>query len=267
MTTPSYHGLHLELLGSGVMLVTITGQDRVNSLDELDHRDLSRVWSELDSDDRVRVIVVTGEGGFFCAGGNMAMEQRVAGDYPAIVALLAESRDLVLNMVNCDKPILSAINGPAAGAGLATALLADISVIGDDVELTDGHVRIGLAAGDHAALIWPLLCGVARAKYLLLTCDRIDGRTAAQMGLVSKSVPRAEVLPETLAIADRLAEGPQLALRWTKRSINHWLRAAGPAFESSLGLEMINMFGPDFKEGVDAFAEKRPADFGGAGGR
>ena len=197
----------------------------------------------------------------------MEMEQRLAGDYAGVVQTLTDARDLVLNMVNCDKPIISAINGGAAGAGLATALMADISIIGEDVVLADGHTRIGITAGDHAALIWPLLCGMARAKYYLLTCDRIDGRTAAEIGLVSKAVPADQVLPEALALAHRLAAGPQHALRWTKRSLNHWLRAAGPIFESSLGLEMIGLFGPDFAEGIAAFTAKREPRFAEAESR
>jgi enoyl-CoA hydratase len=233
----------------------------VNSLDEQDHAELAHVWTDVAADDAVRVVVVTGEGRAFCGGGNMQMEREAAANYPAVVRIMTDARDLVTNMVNCDKPIISAINGPAAGAGLAVALLADISIIGEDVQLTDGHARIGIAAGDHAALIWPLLCGMARAKYYLLTCDRFDGRTAADIGLTSMAVPREAVLDEALALAERLAAGPQLALQWTKRSLNHWLRDAGPIFEASLGLEMLNFFGPDFSEGVDAFTNKRQPDF------
>jgi enoyl-CoA hydratase len=261
MAERSYSGLSVEAR-DGVALVTIQGRDKVNSLNEQDHEDLGAIWTALTLDKSVRVIVVTGEGNYFCAGGNMEMEQRLAGDYRGVVQTMTEARDLVTNILNCDKPIISAINGPAAGAGLAAALLADISIIGADVPLTDGHTRIGLAAGDHAVLIWPLLCGMARAKYYLLTCDRLDGRTAAEIGLVSKSVPREQVLDEALTLATRLAAGPQHALQWTKRSLNQWLRVAGPAFESSLGLEMIGLFGPDYLEGITAFIEKRQADFG-----
>lgn len=268
MTRAGAHngGLSLARRPGGIAQLTILGRDKANSLSEQDHHDLAAIWPTLDADPQVRVIVVTGEGGAFCAGGSMAMERRLAGDYTGITQTLADARYLVFNMVNCDKPIISAINGGAAGAGLATALLADISIIGEDVVLADGHTRIGITAGDHAALIWPLLCGMARAKYYLLTCDRIDGRTAAEIGLVSKAVPAGQVLPEALAVAGRLAAGPQHALRWTKRSLNHWLRAAGPIFESSLGLEMLGLFGPDFAEGTAAFTAKRPPAFGGPAG-
>jgi len=256
-----YRGLSISTPHDGVRLVTIEGRDRVNSLDEQDHAELSHVWRDLDRDAACRVIVVTGAGHAFSAGGNLQMEQRLAGDYAGIVRTLQETRDLVANMVDCDTPIVSAINGPAAGAGLAAALLADISVIGDDVVLTDGHTRIGLAAGDHAALIWPLLCGMARAKHLLLTSKRLTGKQAADIGLASLAVPTASVLDEALAIAVSLAQGPELALRWTKHSLNHWLRQALPTFEASLGLEMLTLFGPDYVEGLDAFAHKRTPDF------
>jgi len=259
-----YSGLELQLRDNGVMLVTITGRDAVNSLDAEQHRALTGIWRDLAADEAVRIIVVTGQGRAFCAGGNMEMERGLAGHWEAAVSIMTEARELVTNMVECDKPIVSAINGAAAGAGLAVALLADISIAGDDVVLTDGHTRIGLVAGDHATLIWPLLCGMARAKYYLLACERIDGVTAERVGLVSKAVPRAEVLTEALAVADRLAAGPQQALRWTKRSLNHWLRSAGPAFEASAGLELVSLLGPDFAEGIDAFMAKRPARFGPA---
>jgi enoyl-CoA hydratase len=261
MSDASAVGIHVAEPVDGVAVVTIHGRDKVNSLDESDHAELAYLWPRLAADDAIRVILVTGAGNVFCAGGNIAMEHRAAGNYGAVTRLLHEARDLVHNILSCDKPIVSAINGPAAGAGLATALLADVSIIGDDVVITDGHTRIGIAAGDHAAIIWPLLCGMARSKYYLLTSDRFDGRTAAEIGLVSKCVPREQVLIEAHAVAARLAAGPQLAIRWTKRSLNHWMRAAGPAFEASLALEMLNFFGTDFQEGLDAFAGKREPKF------
>jgi enoyl-CoA hydratase/carnithine racemase len=161
-------------------------------------------------------------------------------------------------MIDLDKPIVSAINGVAVGAGLVVALLADVSIIAETARLTDGHTRLGVAAGDHAAIIWPLLCGMAKAKYYLLTCDFIDGREAERIGLVSLCVPPDQVMPRAEAVADRLAGGAQFAIRYTKRALNNWLRQAGPIFDQSLALEMLTFGQPDVREGVRALREKRP---------
>ena len=136
-------------------------------------------------------------------------------------------------MINLDKPVISAINGVAVGAGLVVALLSDISIMSETARFTDGHTRLGVVAGDHAAIVWPLLCGMAKAKYYLLTSDFIDGREAERIGLVSLCVPPAELLPKAFEVADKLATGAQQAIRWTKRSLNNWLRMAGPIFDQS----------------------------------
>jgi enoyl-CoA hydratase len=188
------------------------------------------------------------------------------GDYAQTAVVMREAADLVRTMVDCEKPIVSAINGVAVGAGLATALMADVSIIAEDARLTDGHVRLGVAAGDHAAIVWPLLCGMAKAKYYLLTADFLDGREAERIGLVSRAVPADEVLPTALDVAERLAIGPQDAVRFTKRALNLWLHQAMPAFEASLGYEMLNFLGADAAEGVAALRDKRPPAFPSAAG-
>ncbi len=175
---------------------------------------------------------------------------------------MREAGDIVRTMIDCDTPIVSAINGVAVGAGLAVALMADVSIINEDARLTDGHIRLGVAGGDHAVAIWPLLCGMAKAKYYLLTADFLDGREAERIGLVSKAVPADEVLSTALGVADKLAAGPVDATRMTKRALNHWLRQALPNFEASLAYEMLNFLGPDAAEGLAALREKRSPDFG-----
>jgi enoyl-CoA hydratase len=140
--------------------------------------------------------------------------------------------------------------------------MADISIMAEEARLTDGHLRLGVAAGDHAAIIWPLLCGMAKAKYYLLTSDFLDGREAERIGLVSKAVPQARVKAEAMDLARRLAAGPQPALRFTKRALNQWLRLGGIAsFDYSAAVEIMGFFGADPAEGARAIVEKRDPRF------
>ena len=261
MAFGKYQGLLFERPSDGVLLITINRPEVYNAADERLHHELSQVWLDVHNDPGTRVAVITGAGKAFSAGGDVDMERRTIGNYARIGHTLEDARSLVLNIVNCDKPIVSAINGVAVGAGLAVALMADISIIGAEVRFTDGHLRIGVAAGDHATMIWPLLCGLAKAKYYLLTADFITGQEAERIGLVSKCVPRADLMTEALAVAGRIAASPADAIRWTKRSLNHWIRSMQPTFEASLALEMINFFGEDMREGIDAVLDKRTPAF------
>jgi enoyl-CoA hydratase len=260
-----YEHLRFEHREHGVLLITIDRPDRMNATNERLHRELSEVWDEVDGDERTRVAVVTGAGRAFSAGGDLEMVQAMSGNYGRVAEMAGEAAHLVTSMLDCEKPIVSAINGTAVGAGLAVALMADISIIAADARLTDGHLRLGVVAGDHAAIVWPLLCGMAKAKYYLLTADFIDGREAERIGLVSRCVEREEVLPEALAVAERIAGGPQHAARWTKRTLNHWLRAALPAFDASVAYEMLSFMGADVREGAAALRERRRPDFEGSG--
>ena len=246
----------------GVLLATLNRPAAMNATDSRLHFELSRLWGVVADDPAVKVVVVTGAGErAFSAGGDLAWIQEMIGNADQIAHLQKEAADLVYNILACDKPIISAINGTAVGAGLAVALLADISIMAEDARLSDGHVRLGVAAGDHAAIIWPLLCGVAKAKYYLMTADFIDGREAERIGLVTACVPRDEVLPRALAVAERLAAGSQSAIRGTKQAINQWMRMAGPIFDHSLALEMLGFLGPDAREGLAAVREKRAPNF------
>jgi enoyl-CoA hydratase len=164
-------------------------------------------------------------------------------------------------VLNCAKPVVSAIQGPAVGAGLAVALLADISVAGRSAKIIDGHTRLGVAAGDHAAIIWPLLCGLAKAKYYLLLCDTLTGEEAERIGLVSLCVDDDQVHDRALEIAARLAAGSAEAIQFTKYALNNWLRMAGPTFDASLAMEFLGFSGGDVREGVAAVREKRPPSF------
>src|SRR6266702_6341777 len=261
MDYSAYQHLLFERRDHGVLLVTMNRPEVYNAAHEAMHAELARVWADISRDHETRVAVVTGAGRAFSAGGDLAMVQRQVGDYVRVTSMLSEMSDLVYNMVNCEKPIVSAINGVAVGAGVVVALLADISICAQDARLGDGHVRLGVAAGDHAAIIWPLLCGLAKARYYLLTGEMLTGEEAERLGMVSKALPREEVLGESLRVADVLATGSQLAVRLTKRALNGWLRAAGPIFDQSAAYEMLTFMGEDVKEGAAALIGKRPPDF------
>ena len=226
------------------------------------HRDLSEIWPVIDRDDEVRVVVIQGAGKGFSAGGSFEMIDAIIHDEAARARGMREARDLVFNVIDCSKPIVSAIHGPAVGAGLVVAVLADVSIAGRTARIIDGHTRLGVAAGDHAAICWPLLVGMAKAKYYLLTCDALTGEEAERIGLVSLCVDDDEVHATALATAERLAGMAQEALRLTKRALHMWYRAAGPAFEASLAYEFQGFAGPDAREGLAAHVEKRTPNFG-----
>ncbi|MBI3965531.1 MAG: enoyl-CoA hydratase/isomerase family protein [Chloroflexi bacterium] len=258
---------HLTVaIDDGVAVVTLNRPEVYNAVNHQLHVELGTIWPELDRDKAVRSIVATGAGDkAFSAGGDLSMlDKRMVLSAEERFKEIAtwEARDLVYNIVNCDKPIVAAINGVAVGAGLAVALLADISIMAEEARIGDGHVRLGVAAGDHACIVWPLLCGLAKSKLYLLTADFVDGKEAERIGLVSKCLPRTEVLPEALRIARQLADGPQWAIRFTKRSLNQWLRLGGiTSFDYSLALEKMGFFSADAQEGVKAVQARRQAKF------
>ncbi|MCP5028351.1 MAG: enoyl-CoA hydratase/isomerase family protein [Actinomycetia bacterium] len=256
-----YPGLLFERQDHGILLMTINRPEHMNATDAPLHRALSRVWHDIDDDPEVRVVVVTGAGDSFSAGGDLDWIESMIQNYDGMKVAFKEAGDIVYRMTSCSKIIISAINGVAVGAGLAVALMADISIIAEDARFTDGHLRLGVAAGDHANIIWPLLCGLAKAKYYLITSDFIDGKTADDIGLVSKSVPADQLMDEAMKVATKIATGPQDAARWTKRALNLWVQQAAPAFDASLGFEMLNFLGHDAAEGAAAIKEKRKPNY------
>jgi enoyl-CoA hydratase len=153
------------------------------------------------------------------------------------------------------------MHGPAVGAGLVCGILADVSIAAKTARIIDGHTRLGVAAGDHAAIIWPLLCGMAKAKYYLLLCEPISGAEAERIGLISLAVDEDELFERALEVAKRLAAGSPTAIRWTKHALNNWLRMMGPTFDNSIALEFLGFTGPDIREGLASLKEKRPPKF------
>lgn len=257
----NYEQLEFERRGNGILLITMNRPEKYNATDEQLHNELARVWADVSADEKTRVAVVTGAGKAFSAGGDLDMVERLAGDHARVNHMLDEMSQLVYNLIDCSKPIVSAINGVAVGAGLVVALLADISICAEDAKLGDGHVKLGVAAGDHAAILWPLSVGMAKARYYLLTGEMLDGAEAERIGLVSKATPRERVLEDAMAVAESLAAGSQPSIRWTKKALNNWMRMAGPIFDQSAAYEMLTFMGPDVVEGYTALREKRAPRF------
>ncbi len=262
MNFEEYQHLLFEHYDNGVLLVTLNRPDVMNATNARLHYELTQVWDTIDRDDRTNVVVVTGAGDrAFSAGGDLEWISQMVGNAEIINSVQREASDIVYNLLSLDKPVISAINGVAVGAGLAVALMADISVMSETAKITDGHVKLGVGAGDHAAIIWPILCGMAKAKYYLMTAEFIDGITADRIGLVSLCKPQDEVLPTAMKIANQLAEGSQPAIRGTKQTLNGWITQAKPIFENSLRMEMLCFLGEDAKEGVAAIRAKRKPNF------
>lgn len=245
----------------GILEIVLANERKMNAATETMHRDLAAVWRTVDLDETVRTVLIRGEGAHFSAGGDFSMIDRMIEDEATLIRVWKEASDLVYNLVNCTKPVVSAIRGSAVGAGLAVALLADVSIAAENAKILDGHTRLGVAAGDHAVIIWPLLCGLAKARYYLLTNQPLSGLEAERIGLVALAVPDGEVHAKALETARLLAAGSRTAMSWTKHALNNWLRLAGPSFDTSLALEFLGFRLRDAREGLAAAREKRPAHF------
>jgi enoyl-CoA hydratase len=256
-----FTSLELDRPEPWILRLTLNTPGKLNAVGHEAHGHLAAIWNAIDLDDETRVVLVRGADGAFSSGGDLALVEDIARDWETRLRVFHEARDLVYNIVGCSKPIVAAIDGPAVGAGLAVALLADVSIATPTARLVDGHTRLGVAAGDHAVLVWPLLCGMAKAKYHLLLCEPVSGEEAERIGLVSLCVPADELEERALDVARRLAAGSQAAIRHTKLALNNWLKLAGPAFDASLAMEFLDMTGPDVAEGVAAVRERRAPNF------
>ena len=260
-----YHADFGSLLFSepepGILEIVLSNPARLNAADERMHRDLAHVWRTIDIDEAVRVVLVRGAGEHFSSGGDYAMIEHMITDEATLVRVWKEASDLVYNLINCSKPTVAAIRGVAVGAGLAVALLADISIAGRSAKILDGHTRLGVAAGDHSVIIWPLLCGLAKSRYYLLLNEPLAGEEAERIGLISRVAEDGKAYETALAIAKRLAAAAPSAVRWTKYALNNWLRIAGPTFDTSLALEFLGFTGPEVQEGVASLRQKRAPDF------
>jgi enoyl-CoA hydratase len=237
-----------------IRIVTLNRPERFNAIDEGLHRSLELVWRELAHDPDVRAVVLTGAGRAFCAGGDMDMIQGMWNDAGHRRVMLEEGRQIVQEMAEFPLPIVAAVNGPAVGLGCSIALLCDIVYMSDSAYLADPHVAVGLTAGDGGPIVWPLLTSILRAKEFLFTGDRIAAPTAVSFGLANRSVEQDQLLPEALALADRLCSLPPQALRTTKRAINaHLRRAVGAVVDYAFAAEHDSFDTPEHRAIVNSY--------------
>ncbi len=255
-----YERLKFDRPRDHLLRIKISAGTKHNLMDPELHHELGSVWHDVEADKETSAVLLTAEGENFSSGGNIKRSPDKY-EFQERLRTITETQKMVYNMINCPKPIVSAVRGWAVGAGLAAGLLADITIVSKTAKLLDGHTRIGVAAGDHAVMLWPLLCGMAKAKYYLLTCDVLTGEEAERIGLVSLAFDDEELDEKALEVAAKLAAGAPTAISWTKHALNNWLRQAGPLFDASMAFEMATFFGPEVLEGRKAVLEKRPANF------
>ncbi len=242
----------------GVLLITLNRPQVLNAMTYDMLSRLARFWDEADRDADINVVVITGAGRAFRTGNDLnnpdpdaEMARRIMDDVGRVVR----------GMVECSKPVISAINGVAVGAGAMLALVADISIAAEDARIVDGLVNVGVTSGDHAPLIWPLLCSMPQSKYYFFNLKSLSGQEAERLGLVTKAVPREQVLTTALEIAERMCGISQVGIRGTKRALNGWLRRALPIFEHGAALEIADFFYPDVLEARAAFRDKRVPEY------
>ena len=247
-----------------VMTVTLNVPERLNAFTGPMHTALSRIWDDVNDDPDVHVVVLTGAGRAFSAGGNVIAMQQKIDDPDAWDGGMPEAKRIVFRMLECDKPIIARVNGHAVGLGATIALLCDIIIATEDAKIGDPHVSAGLVAGDGGALIWPQLVGFARAKEYLLTGDLMRAAEAERIGLINHVVPADQLDEKVYGLARRLADGAMKSIRWTKQTINIPLRQlAHSMMDLSLSLETQSNRTKDHQEAVWAFGEKRRPKFSG----
>lgn len=247
-----------------VLEIIINRPERRNAVDAVLHAELARVFVDAANDPDSDILVLTGEGRVFCAGGDIGWMQKIV-DEPALFRKTAvEGKQIVFALLDCEKPIIAKVNGHATGLGATIALFCDVIFVSDTAKIGDPHVSVGLVAGDGGAIIWPQLVGYARAKEYLMSGDLMTAAEAERIGLINHVAPSDELDARVDAFADRLAAGATQAIRWSKVSANIGLKQIAHAvMDVSIAYESLSARSDDHREAVAAFLEKRTARFTG----
>ena len=249
---------------NGVMTVTLNVPEAMNAFTPGLHNAMSRIWSDIHDDPEVDVVVLTGAGRAFSAGGNVVAMQKKIDDPAQWDEIVPEAKRIIFRMLECDKPIIARLNGHAVGLGATVALFCDIIIAADHAKIGDPHVSAGLVAGDGGAVIWPQLFGFARAKEYLFTGDLMSATEAERIGLINHVVSADELDDKVYSLARRLASGASKSIRWTKQVTNIPLRQlAHSMMDLSISVETQSNFSSDHQEAVTAFTNKRKPNFTG----
>lgn len=263
MDYQNYETLKFDYHGR-ILRVTIDGNGRANPVDEALHDDLSRVFIDIQDDEDCDLVVLTGAGDFFCAGGDMDWFQEMIDDPRRFRTIGPAAKRIVFSLIELEKPIVCRLNGAAAGLGASIALLCDIIIAADTAKIGDPHVKMGLVAGDGGAVIWPQLIGYARAKEFLLTGDMMSATEAAALGLINYAVPMEELDAKVDEMIARITSNPRWAVRWTKTVTNLPLKdIAARIMDAAIAYETTTNATADHQETVTAFRERRAAKLTG----
>ncbi len=247
-----------------VLTLTLNRSQQLNAVNGIMHEELSRVFSDAARDENSDIIVVTGSGSAFCAGGDIEWMQEAIDDPLTFERTAVEGKQIIFSLLDCEKPVVAKVNGAAIGLGATLALFCDVIFASDHAKLADPHIRVGLVAGDGGAVIWPQLIGYARAKEYLMTGNSILATEAARMGLINHAVPSEELDDRVSEFVMRLSDGPRQAIRWTKTTINIRLKElAHSMMDAGLSYEMLSNQTIDHQEAINAFREKRNPKFVG----
>jgi enoyl-CoA hydratase len=232
-----------------VRTVVLTRPDALNAVNSGMHFGLANVWRQLSMDHEARVVIVTGQGHAFSAGGDLTWITSFLDDPVARDESLREGAQIIEEMLRFPLPVIAAINGPAVGLGCSIALLCDIVLVSGDAHFADPHIPVGLVAGDGGAALWPLLTPIMRSREYLFTGDRIPPEVAVEIGLATRVCPHEELQGEARRLADRLAKLPAEALRGTKRVVNmHLSHALSGAVPSGFAAEAHTMQSQEHRE-------------------
>lgn len=248
----------LTVTGAGpIRTVTINRPDELNAVNADLHRALAQVWRQLAADTEARVVILTGAGRAFSAGGDLDWITSFLDDPVARDESIREGAEIIEELLRCPLPVIAAVNGPAVGLGASIAILCDIVLISEGAHLADPHVAVGLVAGDGGAAFWPLLTPILRTREYLYTGDRIEAATAVELGLASRMVAADELPAAANRLAERLAKQPKNALSSTKRVVNMYLSQAlaGP-LQAGFAAEVVTMQSPEHRERLQVLRER-----------